>query len=130
MSSLCQCDQLHLVRSSAPRSIAGHVSRNPRVALAGPMLHRFNTCAVGSYVRSITLCAIKRIVVECTSTRLNARRTEIERSAYKRTHVGVRSIAPPAIERTPDLAARFILSINRTSLFSFHFTLGYAWETF
>jgi hypothetical protein len=130
MSIPCQCNRSHQDRLHLLRLIAGHVSRNPRIALVGPMLHRFNTCAVGSYMRSIALFAIKRIVVERTSTRLNARKTEIERSAYKRTHAGVRSIAPPAIKRTPDLAARFILSINRTSLFSFHFTLGYAWETF
>jgi hypothetical protein len=35
-------------------------------------------------------------------------------------HAGLRSIAPSAIEHTPDLAARFILLINRThSIFLF-----------
>jgi hypothetical protein len=49
----CQCARAHLVRSSVlrsndkPQSSVSHVSRNPRVDLASPSLHRFNTCAVG-----------------------------------------------------------------------------------
>jgi hypothetical protein len=48
----------------------------------------------------------------------------VERSSGDRTHTSVRSNAQPAFERTPDLAAHFILSINKISLFSFIFTLG------
>jgi hypothetical protein len=48
----------------------------------------------------------------------------VERAPEDRTHAGVRSNAQPAFERTPDLAAHFILSINKISLFSFIFTLG------
>jgi hypothetical protein len=48
----------------------------------------------------------------------------VERTPEDRTHADVRSNAQPAFERTPDLAARFILSINKISLFSFIFTLG------
>ena len=45
---------------------------------------------------------------------------EIKRRADDQTQAGLRSIAPSAIERIPDLAAHLILSINRT-LFLFHF---------
>jgi hypothetical protein len=48
----------------------------------------------------------------------------VERAPEDRTHAGVRSNAQPAFKRTPDLAARFILSIKKISLFSFIFTLG------
>jgi hypothetical protein len=44
-----------------------------------------------------------------------------ERMADDQTHATLRLIAPPAIERNPDLEAHFILLINRTSLYSFDF---------
>jgi hypothetical protein len=67
-------------------------------------------------MQSIANVEIERSMVKRTSTRLNARRTQIKRSAYERTHVGLRLIATHAIEHTPNLAARFILLINRPCL--------------
>jgi hypothetical protein len=61
------------------RLFAGHVSREVRVALAGPMLHRFNTYTVGSYVQSIVLSAIERNADDRTHT--------ARRCTYDRTHV-------------------------------------------
>ena len=43
----CQCDLVQCARTQGARSSTCLVSCNPRVALAGPSLHRFNTCAVG-----------------------------------------------------------------------------------
>jgi hypothetical protein len=113
----CQCARAHCDRTHEPRSSTSHVNCNPRVALPGPSLHRFNTCAVGfqsSYLRSIVNITIERNAIELKSLRLNAYYSEIERNAYDRLHIGLRSITPPTIERTPDLAAHFILPINRT----------------
>jgi hypothetical protein len=48
----------------------------------------------------------------------------VERAPERRTHAGVRLNAQPAFERTPDLAARFSLSINRTLPYFVYFTFG------
>ena len=76
-----------------------------------PSRHRFNTYAVGILRQ---LRAIKRSAVELKRLLLKAYGPEIERNTYARTHAGLRSIATFVIERTPNLAAHLIFSVNRT----------------
>ena len=98
-----QCYRALLVRSSAlhsssrARSSACLVSRISCVALAGPGLHLFNTCAVGILRQ---LRAIDRTLCDRTyNTRSNAHRPRIELTALQS------SAEEPTIERTPcDLA--------------------------
>jgi hypothetical protein len=100
----CQCARAHMVRLSA-----SHVSRNPRIALAGPSLHHFNTCTVGfwsSYLRSIAYHVIKRSVVErtthdrtYTTLRLNACQMIERMLACARAHC-LRSSAPLTWQHT------------------------------
>ena len=42
----CKRDRAHCNRTHEPRSSASHISRNPHIALADPMPHRINTCAM------------------------------------------------------------------------------------
>ena len=103
----CKCDRAHYDRTHEPRSSTSHVSRNPRVALAGPMPHRFNTCAMGILRQLYT---IDRIL--CDRTQYD--RTQRPRSNVHGADKELRPNAHHRIEHTPNLAAHLILSINRT----------------
>ena len=80
-----QCDRAHYARAQGAHSSACLVSCISRVALAGPMLHRFNTCTVAILKQ---LRAIERNAVEL--------------NAYYRTQMALRSNAMPTIKRMRD----------------------------
>ena len=128
----CKCDRAHLVRSSALRSNArGTIERrhvDPRFPRrpSRPLLHRFNTCAVGILRQFYAIDRILCDRAQCgrmQSPRSNAHAayTALGSNAvqYDRAYTGLRLIALLAIERTSDLVAHLCLSINRTLLFSF-----------
>jgi hypothetical protein len=95
-------------------------AREVRVALAGPIVHRFKLAPWAViYVQTQHLHSNARDTA--MQLRPNARQEE-------RTHARVHSNAHPAFERTPDLAAHFILSINMFSLFSLFPTFGNTWR--
>jgi hypothetical protein len=106
--SLCRCVRTHILRLNVHPTFDRRYfpsAREVRVALAGPIVHCFN---------------LAPWAVICVRTHLhsNARGTalQLRPNAHpeERTHARVRSNAQPVFECTPDLAAHFILSINRT----------------
>jgi hypothetical protein len=120
--SIALCNATAVERSDHVRTQV-QSTRISHVALAGPIVHRFNLAPWA------VMCVRPHIV------RSNAH--AVERSAYSRTHVArqhacdrTRSAMIERMhhcvrtQRTPDLAARFILSINRTSCIFVFFTLG------
>jgi hypothetical protein len=118
-SALGAIDRTAVERTSYDRTYSSS-AHEVRVALAAiaNLLAPWDFRAVICDLRSNAIYANAQSMVERT------REPEVERTAYGRTHVGLRSTAPPAIEHTPDLAAHFIFSINRT-LCNFLFpTLG------
>ena len=89
----CQCDRAHLVCLSPRGAISAClVSRISRVALVGPSLHRFNTCAVRllRQLRAIECTAHDRKHMRAWDWKhciqSNAYGTAINHTTYDRVH--------------------------------------------
>ena len=123
-----QCDRAQCARAQGGRPSVCLVNCISCIALAGPSLHSFNTCAVG-FLRQLHAIDrtvwIERSAVERTAHNWTYTTLRLSSLHYDQMHTGLRSIAPPAIKRTPDLAAHLFLSINRTLC---NFIFSYVWK--
>jgi hypothetical protein len=96
-------------------------AREVRVALSGPIVHRFN-------LAPWAIICVQTHLVRSNALRLNATPT-LERTRHyiattaERTSRRANACAS-AFERTPDLVARFILSINKIFCILCFFTFG------
>jgi hypothetical protein len=115
-------------RTQLPRSNAGPVSPHFPCCPSRPYRTSLQPCAVGSYVRSTAHRAFERICGRTQRLHTNARSAVMHLRSYAHQNIErmrnyVRTQLP-AFECTHDLAARFILSINRTSCIFVFLTLG------
>jgi hypothetical protein len=100
------------------RSNASPVSPHFPCCPSRPYRTSLQPCAVGSYVRSTAHSAFERTCGRTQRLHTNARSAVMHLRSY--AHQNIERMQQyvrmqlPAFERTPDLAARFILSINRT----------------
>jgi hypothetical protein len=116
----CPAGPSGYLRSNARdlRSNASPVSPHFPCCPSRPYRTSLQPCAVGSYVRSIAHSAFERTCGRTQRLHTNARSAVMHLRSYAHQNIErmqqcVRTQLP-AFERTPDLAARFILSINRT----------------
>jgi hypothetical protein len=137
-----KCVRSHLVRSNATaveRSdhvrtqiyVSDHVS--PHFPCC-PSRTSLQPCAAGNYVRSTAHRTFERTRGRTQRLHTNARSAVMHLRSYAHQNIErmrkcVRT-QHSAFERTPDLAARFILSINRTCGFICFPRLGDSWDAF
>jgi hypothetical protein len=126
------CDRAHYDRTHDPQSIASHVSPWSRRCPSRPYAPSLQWLRRGNSEVVICdrsqHCAIERSAVNAAPTIKHTRHSDafmVKRTSDNWTHAGMRLIAQPATEHTPDLVAWFILSINRTLPLFLYF---HAWE--